>query len=262
MIAKAGGGDFVVLRATGADGYNTYLYDMGGLDSVETLVVKTREAAADPFVLDRVNKAEAIFIAGGDQKDYVTLWKGTPLEAAINARMAAKVPIGGTSAGLAVLGGFDFTALNGTIDSATALANPYDRRVTLDRGFLTAVGLANTITDSHFVERDRMGRLVTFLARILKDGWATWADARAIGIDSTAALLVEGGTATLVGGGAAYFLRPTIEPAICQPKKPLTFRNVEVIKLLPDASFRLDNWSGGQPATYPSVETGVFAPPY
>ena len=35
MIARAGGGDFVVLRATGADGYNAYLFEMGGLDSVE-----------------------------------------------------------------------------------------------------------------------------------------------------------------------------------------------------------------------------------
>ena len=35
------------------------------LDSVETLVIKTREAASDPFVLERVARADALFIAGG-----------------------------------------------------------------------------------------------------------------------------------------------------------------------------------------------------
>lgn len=69
MIQKAGGGDFVVIRVRGADGYNQYVYDMGGIDSIETLVIKTREAASDPFVLDRIKKAEILFIAGGDQSD-------------------------------------------------------------------------------------------------------------------------------------------------------------------------------------------------
>jgi len=53
MIAKGGGGDFVVLRVRGADGYNQYVYDMGGVDSVETLLVKTRDGVA---------RAEAIYL--------------------------------------------------------------------------------------------------------------------------------------------------------------------------------------------------------
>ncbi len=43
-----------------------------------------------------------MFIAGGDQANYVRGWKGTPVEDAINANVAAGKPIGGTSAGLAV----------------------------------------------------------------------------------------------------------------------------------------------------------------
>jgi hypothetical protein len=50
MIDKAGGGDFVVVRATGSDGYNQYIYDMGGVDSVESLVIPTLEATNHPFV--------------------------------------------------------------------------------------------------------------------------------------------------------------------------------------------------------------------
>lgn len=265
MIAKAGGGDFVVIRASGADGYNAYLYAMGGLDSVETLVIKTRDAAADPFVLDRVSRAEAIFIAGGDQKDYITLWKGTALEAVLNQKMAQNVPIGGTSAGLAVLGRFDFSALNDTVTSADAMADPYGKRVTLDRGFLAAYGLADTITDSHFGERDRMGRLLTFLARLMKDGWAGVADVRGLGIDAGTALLVEDGVAHRVGSGSAYFLRPTMAPAVCQPRTPLTLRNVMVERLSGTGSFDLVRWRSSPGATLlydQSVESGVLSAAY
>ena len=47
MGARAGGGDFVVIRASGADGYNQYVYDLAPFDSVETLVLKNRSASFD-----------------------------------------------------------------------------------------------------------------------------------------------------------------------------------------------------------------------
>ncbi len=261
MIAKAGGGDFVVLRASGADGYNQYLYDMGGVDSVETLVVKSRAAAADPFVIERVERAEMIFIAGGDQSDYINLWKGTPLQAAIERAMARNVPIGGTSAGLAVMGQFDFAALNGTIDSARALGNPYDKRVTIDQGFITASSLAGVIADAHLDARDRMGRLLTFLARMVNpgDGWLAPAAARAIGVDVETALVIDNGKAARLGVGAAYFLKPTIAPTVCAPKQPLTFRNVLVQRLSGDGSFDLGRWQGRGTLAYDiSAEAGVL----
>jgi cyanophycinase len=260
MIQKSGGGNFVVIRATGADGYNPYIFNMGGVRSVETLVIKTRDAAADPFVLDRVRKADALFIAGGDQADYIRLWKGTALATELVNLIANKVPIGGTSAGLAILGQFDFAALNGTVTSAKALANPYNQYMTLDRGFLTLQGLANTITDSHFGERDRMGRLLTFVARIIKDGWVATADAaRGLGIDSETALLLDNGVATRVGTGSAYFLHPLTSPAVCTVKQPLSFRNVLVQRLSGTGSFDLHTWQGsaGAMATYDiSAESG------
>jgi cyanophycinase-like exopeptidase len=89
MSERAGGGDFVVIRASGADGYNQYVYDLGDFDSIETLVLQNRDASFDPDVLRTILNAEALFIAGGDQSDYVDFWKGTPVEAAIHA-LAAK----------------------------------------------------------------------------------------------------------------------------------------------------------------------------
>jgi cyanophycinase-like exopeptidase len=51
MIGKMGGGDFVVIRATGTDAYNPYIYGLGTVDSVETIIIKNRAAASDPFVV-------------------------------------------------------------------------------------------------------------------------------------------------------------------------------------------------------------------
>ncbi|WP_171016184.1 cyanophycinase [Ramlibacter sp. 2FC] len=261
MIQKSGGGNFVVIRASGADGYNPYIYAMGGLSSVETLVIQNREAAADPFVLERVARAEALFIAGGDQADYIQQWKGTPLDAAIQALMQRNVPIGGTSAGLAVLGQFDFAALRGTVTSAQALADPYNRYMKLDQGFLTGPGLGGVLADAHLDARDRMGRLLTFVARTVQDGWAPVAAARGIGVDVETALLVEGRQAMRVGVGSAYFLSPTIAPTTCLPGQPLTFRNVIVQRLSGGGSFDLTAWSGvrGAAAVYDiSAEAGVL----
>jgi cyanophycinase-like exopeptidase len=52
--------------------------------------------------------------------------------------------------------------------------------------------LLSTVTDSHFDTRDRMGRLVTFLARVIYDNrWAGRPPARAIGVDQQTAFLMQ-----------------------------------------------------------------------
>ncbi len=261
MIAKSGGGDFVVIRARGSDDYNAYVHDLGGVDSVETLVIKSRRAAADPFVIERIRNAEALFIAGGDQWNYVRLWKGTPVEDAIHAVVAKGAPLGGTSAGLAILGEFSFSARHDTVTSAQALPNPYHRRVALGRDFLVLPHLARTITDSHFVERDRFGRSMAFLARILQDGWAP--EVRGIAVDRETVVLIESdGTASLRGtpGHAAYMLRASGPPEVCRPKTPLTSRGVSVYRLSGAATFGLNTWTGqGGTAYTVSAEEGVLS---
>ncbi len=258
MIGKSGGGDFVVIRASGTDAYNPYIYGLGTVDSVATIIIKNRAASSDPFVLEKIRSAEALFIAGGDQYDYVSYWKGTPVEDAIHELAARNVPIGGTSAGLAIMGEFLFSAANGTVDSPTALANPYGRRIALDRDFLSLPNMAGIITDSHFVSRDRMGRLVTFLARIVQDGWAS--EAKGIGIDERTALLVNpDGSVTRVGEGAAYFLRTPGSPEVCLSRTPLTFRGLSVYRIDGAAAFNLPTWSGsGGTAYLLSAENGVL----
>lgn len=130
---------------------------MGGLRSIETIVVPSREAASDPFVLQRLRGAEEVFIAGGDQGDHLQFWKGTPLADTLQELADRNVPIGGTSAGLAVLGQFIYAGLHQSASSAAALADPYDKDLTLDRDFLALPTLTRVITDSHLHARDRMG---------------------------------------------------------------------------------------------------------
>ena len=68
--------DVVILRATGTNGYNDYLFAMNGVDSVETLVVTTAADANKPDVAATVQNAEVVFFAGGDQCDYVKVFRG------------------------------------------------------------------------------------------------------------------------------------------------------------------------------------------
>jgi cyanophycinase len=258
MIQKSGGGDFVVIRASGTDAYNPYISRLGKLDSVETLIIKSRKAASEPFVIERIRNAEALFIAGGDQANYINFWKDTPVAEAIQSLIDRGVPIGGTSAGLAVLGEFLFPAYFDTITSKEALENPFHPRLVLEKQFLRLPYLRGTITDSHFVERDRMGRLLTFLARLKEDGWLK--EARAIAIDREAAVLVESdGGATLAGKNAAYFLRVEHRPEVCVRDLPLTYRGISVYKISAGASFNLTDWRGRSGIAYTlSVEKGLL----
>lgn len=243
LIARAGGGDIVIIRASGADAYNAWIHDLGGTDSVETIIFRDRSAASDPFVLERLRNAEAVFIAGGDQSRYVNYWKGTPVEDALHALVERGGPIGGTSAGLAILGEFGFGAREGGIPSKDALPDCFAKAVVLDRDFLALRHLENVITDTHFVERDRLGRLLVFLARIQRDGWS--AAPRAIAVDRETAVLVEpSGRARIAGKNTAYFLAATRAPEVCEAGKPLTLRGVNVYRVDASGGFDLPSWRG------------------
>lgn len=192
----SGGGKIVILRASGADDYNKEFHDKCPANSATTIVFSSREASSTPFVIQQLKEAHAIFFAGGDQSDYVRFWTLTPVQTEINAAIARGVPIAGISAGLAIEGQFVFTSMIDTITSPEAVADPYGKLVTLDRDFIDIPQLKGIITDSHFSARKRMYRTITFMSRIIQDGWAT--QVHAIGIDETTAVLVEPDSSTRV----------------------------------------------------------------
>lgn len=324
MIRQAGvapgtGGRLVVIRASGDGAYNPYIYYSSaasstapaditdgwvggaalGLSSVETLVVPSIAAANDPFVNAVVSRANAVWIAGGDQADYIKLWKGQALAATLNTLIGNKVPVGGTSAGLAVLGQFDFAALNGSVTSAQALGNPYNKYMTLDpaplsspAGFLTPPAFANTIMDSHLDARDRMGRLITFVSRLVVPQTGPGSQplgcvggvlgnnaARGIGLNVETALLVEWDPATMRFIGrrvtnnpapatesAVYFISVSQGPTSCVAGKPLAIGASAVqIRKLADSTMviNLSDWSSFPIHRSVGVMSGLVSPnPY
>lgn len=235
LLEKANGGDVVVLRSSGSNGYNDYLYSELGvtINSVETLVITSVAGATNPYVLDKVANAEMIWFAGGDQWNYVSFFKDNALEDLLNAHINTKqAPIGGTSAGMAILGGKYYSAQNGTISSTQAMNNPYHANMTIGQDdFLQIPLLANVITDTHYDNPDRRGRHAAFLARLKVN------NSRVFGIacnEYVAVCIGTDGIARVFGDYPAYdefayFIQSNCNlaadavPEVCTPNTPLTW---------------------------------------
>lgn len=220
LLQKANGGDVVVLRTSGSDGYNNYLFSQLGVNvnSVETLVINSAAGAIHPYVLDKVSKAELIWLAGGNQANYVNYFKDNALGDLINSHINVKnAPIGGTSAGMAILGGYYYAAFNGSLTSAQALSNPFHANMTIGaQDFINIPIINDVITDTHFDNPDRRGRLFGMMARIKNDY-----NAPIFGIASeeyTAVCIENNGIAKVFGSfpqyqDFAYFVQVNCEPA-------------------------------------------------
>ncbi len=261
----AGGGDFVVLSASGDDGYNQYIFDLCASDSVETIVFENRNAAYDEFVIEKIRSAEALFVAGGDQSRYVRFWKDTPVEDAIHALAAKPAPIGGTSAGMAILGQYAYSAMSAdSLTSAHALADPFHVDLTLEADFLLLAGMENIITDQHLIERDRIGRTLALLARLVVD--ETTPTARAVAVDRETAVHIDPSSGDVEIFSVdehetpnVYFMRTTKKAHVCEEGRPLSIDDVEVYRASPGDTFNLKTWSGAGGVSYLlSVKEGVL----
>lgn len=192
FFGKAGKGHIVILRASlGPEIGKEFYNELGGITSAETFVFKDRAAAADSKILASLKRADGIFIAGGDQSRYVRYWKGTEVEDILNAHVATGKPLAGTSAGLAILGEQLYSAAVGSIKSHEALADPFGAANTIERDFLDLSLLKGVVTDTHFKERNRLGRLFAFLAKAQAGRAADLPPMLGLGVDESAALAVE-----------------------------------------------------------------------
>lgn len=266
MITKSGGGDFIILRASGSTGYNEYIFGLGTVNSVETLLLDSRTKADKQAVGNRIREAEAVFIAGGDQADYVNYWSDTEVSKALNYLInEKKVPIGGTSAGCAILSEYIFDAKQGSVISSEALANPYNNLVSVSKSFFDAPFLKNTIADQHYSQRQRKGRHVTFMARMQKDMAVSLP--KGIGVDErTAVCITKEGDAVVFGSGSAFFIQGNANgPEVCVQSQALTWDlNDKAIKVtsiqgstIGTPAFNLTNWPS-EGTTHWYVENGVL----
>ena len=280
FLERANGGDILILRASGSDGYNNYFYSQLGVtvNSVETIVFNDASAANETYIHQKIANAEAIWLAGGDQWDYVSYWRETAIDSLINDGLQNRnIVIGGHSAGMAVLGSIYFSAEFGTVTSSTALANPYDSDVKIDTlPFFKNDILDNVITDTHYDSPDRRGRHMTFLARALTD-WNI--SARGIACDEYTAICIDtNGIANIFGEYPAYdedvyFLQVNCEntsilPENCTNGQPLDWNlNGDAVKVYRVKgtidginTFDLNDWETGTGGVWEnwSVDNGIL----
>jgi cyanophycinase-like exopeptidase len=273
LIQHAGGRNIVVLRdsqvpnAAEDMGYNTYLRDLAirynlKLGNIETIdfygTTKQAKAAAQLAVIGaKLRNAGAIFIAGGDQGRYITIWqnrdKPTQVEQALNAVIKkGNTTIGGTSAGLAILGDVVYYDPPPPNDKGTtspqALTNPFNGQMLFTRKFVNIPFLQNTITDTHFGlanygfpgvpelnNYDRLGRMMAFLARMMQPGrvesLGQGAVAHGLGVDANTALELDvNGVGKVLGSGFAYFFAAPNKPNVlkeAKPPVPLTYATIK-----------------------------------
>jgi beta-aspartyl-peptidase (threonine type) len=261
FMGKAGHGHIVVLRASqGGEIGEEFFNEVGGIASVETFVFHDREAAFDKAILKRLRRADGIFIAGGDQSRYVRYWRGTPVAETLDAHVRAGKPLGGTSAGLAILGEYLYGAMDGgSLISPNALADPHGAENTIESGFLHIAALHGFVTDTHFSERNRLGRLFAFIAKAER---IAGKPIRGLGVDEDAAVVVEGDGsarvhATAPGAGASLVLGGFPETA---EDDPLHLPRVEVIGVGPDSLLHLPSARVERPSfrRHYAVDRGIL----
>ncbi|MGH9942365.1 MAG: cyanophycinase [Pyrinomonadaceae bacterium] len=231
--------DVVVLRSSGEDGYNDFVYKMNGVDSVETLVIKDRADSNSAAVRETVRNAEIVFFAGGDQCNYVRYFKGTEVERGVEHVHARGGGVGGTSAGLAIQGDVAYDACSGgSARTPQSLRNPYHADISFTDDFFDWPVLRGTITDTHFVERDRMGRLLAFIARQLVDG--KYERILGVAVERETSLVVdERGLGRVLGKGPVYFVLGDHRPEVCAPGAPLTYSDYKIWKRASGETFDL-----------------------
>lgn len=220
--------DIVILRTSGSDGYNDYLSGLLQADSVETLLVDSRTLANSDYVEWAVRSAEFVFVAGGDQSDYLNQWQGTKLQTALQHVFDKGGVIGGTSAGMALMASsiYDPDGLLGAV-SDEVVADLCHETINFSSSFVNLPMLPNSLTDTHFAERDRMGRSTVFLANHSSSHYSISAD------ENAAIFVTADGSGVVDGSGAVYVIKEqaATQRTQLQCGQPVIYEDVLRIKL-------------------------------
>ena len=258
FFQEGGNGQDIVLISQGIEQRElvNFVFDYyadGKSRSVTSLNITTREQANDPRMSKIVNGADAIWFGGGAQSFYQSVWEGTALFGALAVAAANNVAIGGTSAGMAILGQAAYVELPwDSVKSRFATQAPLDPRINIEYqgGQLPFAALSsgsnaplnNFITDTHFSSRDRMGRLVAFAAK---------SNMRGLGVDEETAVLIErvgnNWKWSTYGTGSVYIVTPSstsVRPKY-QDNLRLTYGPMNVYRLGPGTRNLTDVLSSG-----------------
>jgi cyanophycinase len=254
--------DVVVLRASGADGYNAWFLGLRGVNSVVSLVITDRGSADRDDVVRTVKRAELVFFAGGDQCNYVRWIKGTRTADAVKSVYRRGGAVGGSSAGLAIQGQIVYDSCpNQSAASKDVLLDPFSIDVSLSRDFFDWPPLRGVITDTHFSQRDRMGRLLVFMARALHD--RPLKRLEGVGISEATVLLVDrNGVGRVMGKGPVHIVLAGHEPDPIAPATPLTYKGYEIWRFEAGATIDLQRKPSTAPRVIDVVNGILSADPY
>ena len=253
LVDAGGRGDAVILRMDDTGGaYATYFVERGaraateialdptaGNDDVRGSALASLRARADSaWIAKKIDAAEILFLAGGNQTKYVDAWHDTGLAAAVNRLVARGGVIGGTSAGMHALTGIVHTprGAGDSVTSAVALLDPYvaenehagTRALAFAPGPFAVPLLAGLVADTHWTQRGRLGRSLVFLARVLTDEARPLGGVELLACDEGVAVLFDStGRGRVFGptsGGAAFLFRPDALPDRCADNQTLDWR--------------------------------------
>lgn len=164
----------------------TYRDAFGALGAQpEWLDLRTRAEADATPALQRLGRADLLFMTGGDQERLARILNGTAMHRLICRRHRdGQLGVAGTSAGASVLG--------------TLMPGVEDREPLDSTGAPPAHGLGllhGAMIDQHFTQRRRLSRLIDLLGR--QGGLV------GLGVDEdTAAVICPGRSLTVLGSGS------------------------------------------------------------
>ncbi len=199
--------------------------------------INTLELADNQVIYDSLITYGMIFLKGGDQYNYYSTYKNTKTQAAIEFVYNSGGVIAGTSAGCAILSGITYTAAVGSVIALTTLQNVIAPEITLENDFLQFV--PNTVFDTHFAERGRFGRLISFMAnrKYLNNETIT-----GIGVDDLTAFAIdENFIGTAFGTGAINIYKTVSNQAFTFNGSKALVDSLEVIQLLHGCSYDFNN---------------------
>lgn len=263
FLAQGGGGDYLVVRSGGIGTQADWICSQfaAQLASAAELSVDSRAAAESPEVVALIAAAEMVFIAGGDQRDYVDLWRNTALANELQ-RHANTEALAGTSAGMMIVAESWYAPLTLGVLSSEILDDPFHPFTQeIGRGgMFYSDWLQRVIVDTHLdrehgaADENRYARLFGLLARSIADQNGRL-PAYAIGAEEGAFIAIDShGDVQVFGNGEAagadgYFLQSDgLGPDRIMPGEPLlwTSRPVKAYRIAGTSQgsglFALDGW--------------------
>ncbi len=259
FVEQAGHGKIINIDVDeSSEWYQAYFIYLGADSTSHNLQIATIEDANNPFIYQELLSADGIFIEGGDQWDYISTWKNTLVQTAIEYIYDNGGVIGGTSAGLAVLGEVVFDAEHGSLTSDQAAYNPYHYRISITDDFLNI--LPGVLTDSHFNDRGRLGRLSVMLARRNQDFNE---NLLGIGVEYKTAFCIDVNMIGTVHGKMVTIIHQTDSSVIqCINNEPPQFTNISFNQLLDGDQYNIETRNLVEYGDWiDPFESGVYTPP-